>query len=244
MLPYIGLYHVENDNQLDHVGSLLGDDITSDNLIQTLILAEDMHDQFLLTRNVQKEPESDHTPDFTIRKEDDPLNIAKPTSLSFNQRMTDAVPKPIPDDFDNINDPDEEEKDDPIENKNVRVPLEYMQPLSLKEQQRMEYEEAKLLDLQRIQKFDEEQKEKQQLLEQKEKEDENIQLKIAESLSKLAEEPSEGNPDAATILIRLADGKSVTRRFLKTLPVEQLYLYIQSKKLFISLFSLIVNRSW
>ena len=37
------------------------------------------------------------------------------------------------------------------------------------------------------------------------------------------------NSDAATIQIRLADGsKSVTRRFLKSVPIEDLYHYIRS----------------
>ena len=60
-------------------------------------------------------------------------------------------------------------------------------------------------------------------------EQEEIQIKVAESKSKLSDEPEASNKDAATIQIRLADGsKSVTRRFLKTSKIEELYLYIRS----------------
>ena len=60
-------------------------------------------------------------------------------------------------------------------------------------------------------------------------EQEEIQIKVAESKSKISDEPEASNKDAATIQIRLADGsKSVTRRFLKTSKIEELYLYIRS----------------
>ena len=102
-------------------------------------------------------------------------------------------------------------------------------PLSLKEQQRLEYEEAQIMDLIKIEEMKEkERKEKEDEI-KKNLEKEEMSLKIAESRSKLEEEPDSKNPDAATIQIRLADGsKSVTRRFLKTSKIEELYLYIRS----------------
>ena len=85
------------------------------------------------------------------------------------------------------------------------------------------------MDLQKLEEIRE--KENQERIKQIKQriEQEEIQIKVAESKSKLNDEPEASNKDAATIQIRLADGsKSVTRRFLKTSKIEELYLYIRS----------------
>ena len=100
--------------------------------------------------------------------------------------------------------------------------------MALKEEQRLEYEEAMRKDLEKIEqkKIQEEEKKEEELKLQKEKD--KIEAKIEENKNKLKEEPEEGNPEAATIQIRLADGNSVTRRFLKTSSIEEIYIYIRS----------------
>lgn len=139
------------------------------------------------------------------------------------------MPKPKPDVTDNIHDPEEEEKDFGFQRKHERAPVLDASKMTLKEQQRQEYEEARLMDMRKLEELKEKELKEKEEERRKEQEQEEFNLKIAESKSKLSDEPAADNPDAATIQIRLADGsKSVTRRFLKTALIEELYLYIRS----------------
>jgi len=179
--------------------------------------------------------------------------------------MTDVVPMPTADNFDNIDDPEDEpqpneeqkvesrqeprmlQKNEPREEikeepkEEVKVIPEdpfsycfnekpYVDPslLTLKEQQKLEYEEAKLLDLQKIQQREEDEKLQEDFERIEEQKQEDFDNEVAISMSMLKNEPEEGDPEAAVIQIRLADGNTVTRRFLKTASIEQLYLYIKS----------------
>lgn len=230
MIPYIGLFHVAQDNKLDYVGTLLGDDIHADALIQALVLAEDMHLHLLTEKKMPNNPELNQIPDFRPREETrDSLPSSVTNGVSKNQRLSERVPKPKADNYDVVNDPDEEEKELPIPTQKKQSEKFDINNLSLKERQRLEYEEAKLLDLQRLEKQKAKENEKLEQEKHEQQKQDEIDLKAAESLSKLAEEPAEDDPNAATIQIRLPDGsKSVTRRFLKTARVEELYLYVRS----------------
>ena len=69
MVPFIALFHVANDNQLDYIGSLTGEDITLSALNQTLTLATDMHFQLLNSRPMPKKEDKKEVPNFIPRKE-------------------------------------------------------------------------------------------------------------------------------------------------------------------------------
>jgi len=225
---------VAADNKLDYIGTLLEEEIDADSLIQALILAVDMHRELLTGRRMPRAPEINQVADFRPRKEE-----AKRSAIgtSKNQKLSERVQMPRPDHNDVIEDPDEEEKDRLLvrakskETKKAKPqPQPKQQPeLSLKEQQRLEYEEAKLMDLIKLEEMKEKEQKSREFKQREIEQKEEISLKIAESRSKLSEEPDSKDPNAATIQIRLADGsKSVTRRFLKTAQIEELYLYIRS----------------
>ena len=55
-VPYVGLFHVAQDNKLDYCGVLIGEEIKADSLIQALILARDMHLQLSNGRKMPNIP--------------------------------------------------------------------------------------------------------------------------------------------------------------------------------------------
>ena len=76
-LPYIGLFHVAEDNQLDIIGVLLGEEITAERLVQSLTLAMDMHSQMLTIRRVPIKLDSKKIPNFKIREGSEVLRSFK-----------------------------------------------------------------------------------------------------------------------------------------------------------------------
>lgn len=211
LVPFIGIFYVANDGKLDVLNILMGDQIDPESLLQALLLADDSCDDFLrkeLAERVQIEKE----PDFKLREEANYLERSE-HSLSRGQGLTAEVPQPSADVNSNILDPDEEEKQPPV---------------TLKDIQRQEYEEAIRRDEEKEMQKVRDKIAQQEKEEQEQKEKEELEQKVKDSQEKLEEEPEEGNPEVAIIQIRLADGNSKTRRFLKNSTVEQLYLYIRS----------------
>lgn len=183
-----------------------------------------MHGQ-LLRHKMPNNPELNQVADFKPRKERREFKSRAATSMSTHQRLTDNIDKPRPDITENINDPEEEEKEH-----RYRQPGYSFDPtnMTLKDQQRLEYEEARIRDMKKLKDAKlKEQQEAQQRKNELEKKEE-ISVKIEESKHMLSPEPEEGDPNATTIQIRLPDGNAVTRRFLKSAYVNELYLYIRS----------------
>lgn len=212
LVPFIGIFYIGNDGKLDIVSTLMGDDISPDSLLQALLHADDQYEEFL-KKDLRNNKVRNKNPDFQLREETNYFERNE-HSLSRGQGLTSEVPQPIPDVNNDILDPEEEEKVAP--------------PVGLKDIQRQEYEEAVRKDREKeIQQIND-QIAQQQKEEAEQKEKEALEQKVRDSQAKLEEEPASENPEAATIQIRLADGTSKTRRFLKTSSVEQLYLYIRS----------------
>ena len=65
--PYIGLFHVAQDNQLDILGILVGEDITADRLLQSLNLAIDMNSQLLRVHRAREKHNAKKVPNFHVR---------------------------------------------------------------------------------------------------------------------------------------------------------------------------------
>mmetsp|Transcript_17886 Transcript_17886/g.15796 ORF Transcript_17886/g.15796 Transcript_17886/m.15796 type:complete len:238 (-) Transcript_17886:2-715(-) len=191
----------------------MGDEISEDSLTKSLLIADDAHTKLMTENGNLPQIKDTKLVDFKLLGKIDHFERDK-NALSRNQGLTTEVPMPKPDVSDNIIDPEEEEKN--------------YQELVLKEKQKLEYEEAIKKDLEkREEEFKKAEEEKEKEFEQQ-KEQEAIKVQIEESKNKLDGEPDDDNSDVTTIQIRLADGNSVTRKFLKTSSIEQLYLYIRS----------------
>eukprot|EP00344_Euplotes_crassus_P002921 CAMPEP_0197007058 /NCGR_PEP_ID=MMETSP1380-20130617/38836_1 /TAXON_ID=5936 /ORGANISM="Euplotes crassus, Strain CT5" /LENGTH=234 /DNA_ID=CAMNT_0042426991 /DNA_START=720 /DNA_END=1423 /DNA_ORIENTATION=- len=190
----------------------MGDDINPDSLLQLLLQADDQYEE-LLRKDLKNNRVKTQNPDFTLREETNYFERSE-HSLSRGQGLTSEVPQPVADVNNDILDPEEEEKKAP--------------PMDLKEIQRQEYEEAVRKDLEKEiqQNIEKAAKEKKKRLNRENKE--QLEQEAKDCKAKLEEEPIEGDPEAATIQIRLADGTSKTRRFSKKSSVEQLHLYIRS----------------
>lgn len=82
MVPYIALFHVANDNKLDYIGTLLGEEITADSLLQALVIAEDMHLHLLTDKKLPAQADKDEEIDFKPRAVQRGFNVRNDTSLS------------------------------------------------------------------------------------------------------------------------------------------------------------------
>jgi len=169
---------------------LLGDEIDLESLTQLLLTSEESHLNFLI-KNTNLGEEIKEKTNFKLREKITHFE-RNPNSLSRTQGLTEGIPMPHADNSDNIIDPEEEDK------RNAH--------LNFKEQQRLEYEEAIRKDIERQEKEIEKEKEEKEKERQIQKEKDEIDAKIEESKNKLESEPEEGNPEAAIIQIRLADG--------------------------------------
>ena len=231
MVPYVGIFHVAHDSKLDHWASMVGDEITADELTHSLMISQDMYENFKLKEKLD------------ANKSPTVWSIAK-------QCMTGKIPMPKPDSSDDIPDPDLESSDE-------EEKKEYLEPqpnqytpysnLSLKEQQRNEYHEAQLMDKYKIEqlikvsqrpessKHPDEEEDSKHNSENASDESNSARLKKKQindnnnPIHTVVSEPDEDNKEAATIQIRLADGsKSITRRFLKSWKIKDIHNYIKS----------------
>lgn len=82
MIPYIALFHVANDNKLDYIGTLLGEEITADSLLQALVIAEDMHLHLLTDKKYPAPADADEAVDFRPREVQRGFNVRNNNALS------------------------------------------------------------------------------------------------------------------------------------------------------------------
>jgi len=110
----------------------------------------------------------------------------------------------------------------------------------LRQIQDEEYKEVERQILEQQMKETEEKKTKKEIAEQEEaakkaieeearRKEEEKEMRIAEKLSSLPEEPAEGGEDVVLIIIRLPDGNRLERRFRNTDKVQVLYDYVDTK---------------
>merc|ERR1712176_1040871 len=55
--------------------------------------------------------------------------------------------------------------------------------------------------------------------------------RVAQAAENLESEPAQGTSGALTCAVRLPDGRRVSRRFLKSMPLKQLFNFIDSERL-------------